>query len=198
MSLDLLKNTLFQAIRDGIPGLKVYAEHVDTQNQAYPNLSFVDVATRNLDAKPGWENFIVANPDTSDGAAPWLTWRVIAHKMTRLRMQLRDNPGKTRDAAAIQRMRALHNRVDRLLTNTRAVTIQGATDVSTFAELWYEGDRQAYDKSTGVSLSEYELRIDPWRLLDADGLPTFGADEITVDIKNTAGTILITRIYPQS
>jgi hypothetical protein len=198
MSLDLLKNALFQAVTASIPGLKMYPEHVDTAHETFPNLSFIEVTTQNLGARPYQEAFLVPNPDPS--GAPYLLIPVIARKRSVLRMQLRDSLGSgKKDAKDYQRIREQHNAIDRFLTKVQVIKL-GPSGSQTLAELEYANDREDYDRESGIFLHEYELRVDPWRLLDAGpGIPTYRADEITLEVKRERDSaLLITRLYPRS
>lgn len=197
MSLDLVKNALYQAFKAAMPELKLYPVHIKNQTETFPNLSFVDLSTEHQDARVGLESLQVPNPDTTAGAAPYIVTPVIARKVSHLRLQLRDSLGKgPEDAAAHQKIRDQHNAIDRFLTKTRKINI-GPAGAQTLAEIWYEDDREGYDMASGVFLHEYEVRIDPWRLLDAVGVPSYRADSIQLDIERHAdNAILITRLYP--
>jgi hypothetical protein len=200
MSLDLLKNALYQALKASIGGLKIYPETIDSQSEVFPNLSWVEVTTVNELAKLNWETVQFPNPDTSPGAAPYLVVPVIARKHSTFRLQLRDSLGTSqKDSTAYQRVRDTHNQVDRFLVKTRAIKI-GTTPGQTLAELWYDSDREAYDPRSGIFLHEYEIRFDPWRLLDAaPGITTYRADSIELDVSRADdGALLITRLYPLS
>ena len=197
MSLDLLKNALYQAFKAAMPALKMYPEHVDNTDEVFPNLSYVEVTTQNLGARPMHETLTLPNPDPV--GAPYLVIPVIARKRSVIRLQLRDSLGDSkRDKAAYQRIRDQHNAIDRFLTKTRSVKL-GPTGLQTFAELQYDNDREDYDSEKGIFLHEYEVRVDPWRLLDAGpGIPTFRADEITLEVKRERDSaLLITRMFPR-
>lgn len=201
MSIDLLKNALYKAVKASIPALTFYTELDDAHAESYPNLRFVEVDSVHLGARVGHEAYTVptglALPDP-----PFLTFPVIARMRTKLRLQLRDSLGKgPKNVAAYQRLRDQHNAVQQFLVKTRAVAMgPGAAEADSWAELWYQGDRQAHDKAAGVFLWEYEVDVDPWRLLDTSGFQTFRADQITVAVQQGRGAadrILITRVYAQ-
>ena len=208
MSIDLLKNALYQAVKNAIPALTFYTELDDAHTETYPNLRFVEVDSVHLGARVGHEAYTVptglpaTDPDTGLPNPPFLTFPVIARMRTKLRLQLRDSLGKgPKNVAAYQRLRDQHNAVQRFLVKTRAVAMgPGAAEADSWAELWYQGDRQNHDKAAGVFLWEYEVDVDPWRLLDTSGFQTFRADQITVDVQQGRGAadrILITRVYAQ-
>ncbi len=198
MSLDLLKNALYQALKASIPTLNIYPETIDDLSESFPSLAFVELETQNLQAKPYWETVVLPNPDQTPGAAPNVVIPVISRMRSTFRLQLRDSLGQgPKDVTAYQRIRDQRNAVERFLVNTRTVML-GTAPGQTLAELWYVSAREAYDPKASIFLHEFTVRFDPWRLLDAGtGVPTFSANAITLEVQRESdNAILITRLYP--
>ena len=194
MSLDLVKNALYAAIKIAIPTLVVYPEVLDFAPESYPNLTFILVDTQHLEARAYYETITIPGPP--DYSVPVIAWA-----NSKMRLQLRNTLAQgDRTAATYQAIRDQHNAVHRMLVKTRSVAC-GPSGQTTLAEIWFKGFRQAYDKGAGVFLSEFEIDINPWRLLDSGpGVITYYANTISVDIdqgrSSNENQILITRTYP--
>jgi hypothetical protein len=161
MSLDLLKNALYVAVTTYAPGLLMYPEHIDSTTEAFPNLSYIDLATRNNYARYGLEKVQIPT-GLALPSPPFYTVPVIARKWSTIRMQLRDSVGSgNHDITALNKIRATFNQVDRFLTETRAVKI-GAAPGQTLAEIWYRTSNTRYDKAAGIFLGEFEFECE-WR-----------------------------------
>lgn len=189
MSLDLLKNALYQAIKPLAIGLVVYPEHVDNTTETFPNVSFVEIDTKSLGAKVGYESFQVAS------GANFSVYPVIDRLQTTIRLQYRDSLGSgLKDKAAYQKIRDTHNALERYFAKTRAIAI--GTIGQNLAELYYRGSHPDYDPKSSIYLYEYELFIDPWRLIDTTSVTGYGTTQIEVDTtRQSDGTILISRFY---
>jgi hypothetical protein len=198
MSLDLLKNALYQAVKANMPTLTFYPEVIDFAAEAFPNLSFVEVETQNLYARDDFESVRVPT-GLALPAAQFTVVPVIAWKKTRMRLQLRDSLGAgVHGAASYQKVRDQFNAMDRFLTKTRAITLGTAPGI-TLAELYYKSSRNSHDPQSGVLLAEFTLDFDPWRLLDlpAAGFGAYYANSIELDvIRQADNRLLITRLYP--
>ncbi|MBO9542701.1 hypothetical protein J7643_19100 [bacterium] len=198
MSLELLKNALCQAIASAIPTLVIYPDRIGASDETFPNLSLIGLETFHLDVPRHGEIIRIPNPDPALGAAPYLVRPVIARKRSKLRLQLRDRLAEGEALEALHgRLRECHNALDRFFSVTRSIRI-GPESGQTLAELWYESDQEEYDAASSLFLHTYQLRLDPWRLLEAgSGTPTYRADHIAVGVsRERDGALLINRVHP--
>lgn len=181
MSLDLVKNALYQAVKTAIPALVFYPEVVDFRGEAFPNLCFQGIDSVRLGVRPLEESVLVATNQALPNP-PFLRYPVLEAYRTAMTLQLRDSLGKgPRDAAAYQRIRDTFNAVDRFLARDATLTTAGGT----LADVNYRGNRQAQDAASGIFLHAIDLEVE-WRLLDDTDLPTFTASSIEVDVSDLA------------
>jgi hypothetical protein len=192
MSLDLVKNALYQAITATVPGLTFYPEVLDFSSEKLPALCFQQIDSVRLGVREFEESAMIPS-GLALPAAPFTRYPVIEAYRTKLALQLRDSVGQgQRDAAAFQRVRDMFNKVDRFFARNVAITVGAGGYL--LADLDYQGSRQGYDPASGIFLASLELDVE-WRLLDDTGLPTFIGATVAVAIENqTTGIIRITEI----
>lgn len=188
MSLDLVKNALYQAITTAIPGLTFYPEVVDSK-EAFPNLQFQTIDTVRMGIRHFEQGVLIPTGQALPNP-PNLYYPVLEQYRTKLTLQLRDSIGTTKNAAAYQKVRDTFNKVDRFFARSPAVSVGGQT----IADLNYQGNRPSYDSEAGVVLHSLEVDVE-WCLLDDNGLPAFTASTVQIDIGDLAtGNIRITQL----
>lgn len=205
MAFSDVKNALYTALQATVPNLVYYPESLYGKPEKYPNLSFVDLSTRNLQSRFWHETHAVANP--VPGGAPLLIYPVVALMDTDARMHLRDTiAGDASAAVGLQRMRAMRDKMEIFFAKTQSLqVVQGS--VTTACEIWLQGFRSDYDQATGIYLQDFEVAFRSWRLVDDVPIPAYRADEITLDVDmvatpyptlddGSAVNVSVTREYP--
>jgi hypothetical protein len=198
MSLDLIKNALYAAVKNatsGVAGLTFYPEAVDYAQEVFPNLSFLEIDTEHID-RPSFNEEIDIPTGTQP---PFNVVPVIAHKRSRIRLILRDSLGAgPHDANAFGKVRGMYNAVDRFFSTLKTLNA-GPTGQQTLAEFYYRSARQDTDRALNIHQATFEIDIDPWRLLDtsANAVPTYQVNTLEIDVVNQPdGALWITRLYP--
>ena len=176
MSLDLVKDALFQHLQTTVPDLVFLPEHqpdvdpdVLSSDTNPPLLSFADVSTVR-EADPPQAEFLTVTVDDALLALP-----VLARFQTTWRLQLRQRPGPNR---SISQIRATAAQLSRALSRLRALDLGPTASLAVF---WLQTTHQAFDEANQAHLDEFTQLVE-WKLIEvpSEGSPLYLANTIDV------------------
>jgi hypothetical protein len=175
MSLDLVKNALFQRLRTNLPDLIFLPDEdwtVDPKTLGTGNpalLTFVEIHTEKVTDIPQQEA-VIAMVGGAEKCLP-----VLGYFETTWRLQLRQQPGPNRSIAQIRETSA---ELLRDLMKLRALSLGPQSSIAAF---WVVRTRQDKDDASKAHLDEITQRVE-WKLVDtvSAGLPVYRANEIDV------------------